>query len=534
MKPTDGIRRCGLVARVSTNLPTQEGSLKVQVQRLKDHLAAKGDGWVEVENYVLEGVSGKDSVRSPEFERLYSDIRGGRLNTVMCTALDRISRSIRDFLQFFEFLQEHGVEFVCLRQNYDTTTPQGRFFVNVLMALAQFEREQVGQRVSEHIQARAANGEWTGGRLLGYDTRKNTLVPNEHADLVRRVFDTYLEEGSFRKTATRLNEEGVLVPAYRSARGRYHAENRWAVPSVGKIIANHVYVGEREVNKTHVYQKGPNGKKIFTVQGNWPAIISRETWDHAQRIRRGNRVSRRNRPFQSRNYLLNGLLTCGYCRGRIGCSSTLKHRSTTEHYRYYRCPNCGYLVNAENLHEIVEQRIAQIAGDRRIIDEITGRLIEESEAALPALRRRLSRMGKDLQTIEGESEEIIKRMVRLPEESGKLLELQLNKLGSRRKLILEEIRGVELDIQRAEQSGGSSRAMSKMFRGLNDELQLEQLGTEKKAEIIRLIVKSAELTRDALQITWHGGRTVESTQHSADAYTPHVIDSLSIPLAKSS
>ena len=65
---------------------------------------------------------------------------------VLCTALDRISRSVKDFLHFFEVLNEYRVEFVCLKQNYDTTTPQGRLFVTIMMALAEFEREQTSER----------------------------------------------------------------------------------------------------------------------------------------------------------------------------------------------------------------------------------------------------------------------------------------------------------------------------------------------------------------------------------------------------
>lgn len=123
------VRRAGLVVRVSTDRQamTEEGSLKNQLQRLRQHIEYKttacGEEWREAEVYELRAVSGKDSLRSPEFQRLFVDIRSGRVNTILYTALDRISRSVKDFLHFFEVLNEHGVEFVCLKQNYDTTTP---------------------------------------------------------------------------------------------------------------------------------------------------------------------------------------------------------------------------------------------------------------------------------------------------------------------------------------------------------------------------------------------------------------------------
>ncbi len=89
-------RRVGLVVRVSTDRQamTEEGSLKNQLQRLRKHIEYKteacGEDWQEAALYELRAVSGKHSMRSQEFQRLFADIRAGRVNTVLCTALDRI------------------------------------------------------------------------------------------------------------------------------------------------------------------------------------------------------------------------------------------------------------------------------------------------------------------------------------------------------------------------------------------------------------------------------------------------------------
>ncbi|MFQ5879216.1 MAG: recombinase family protein [Dehalococcoidia bacterium] len=114
------------------------------------------------EVYELRTVSGKDSLRSPKSSRLFADVRSGRVNTILCTALNRICRSVKDLLWFFELLNVHGVEFVCLKQNYDTTTPQGKLFITIMMALAEFEREQTSERTREATAAATNSAEGRG------------------------------------------------------------------------------------------------------------------------------------------------------------------------------------------------------------------------------------------------------------------------------------------------------------------------------------------------------------------------------------
>jgi site-specific DNA recombinase len=124
---------------------------------------------------------------------------------------------VRDFLHFFEVLSENNVEFVCLKQQYDTTSPQGKLFVTIMMALAEFEREQTAERTREAAAARSARGLWNGGRLLGYDLdpkRKGHLVPSaSEVAVVNFAFDSYLECGSIKGTVQRLNEEGYRTKA---------------------------------------------------------------------------------------------------------------------------------------------------------------------------------------------------------------------------------------------------------------------------------------------------------------------------------
>ena len=168
------IRNALLITRVSTlrQADNDEGSLKNQLQRLRGYMEYRrtcGEDWREVGLIELKGISGKDSVRSLEFQPVFEQVREGQANTVLCPALDRVCRSVADFLALFEFLNEHGVELVSLLEQFDTSNPQGRFVATILMALAQMEREITSQRTSEAMFDRAERGLWDGGQLLGYD-----------------------------------------------------------------------------------------------------------------------------------------------------------------------------------------------------------------------------------------------------------------------------------------------------------------------------------------------------------------------------
>ena len=123
----DDVRRVRLVVRVSTGVQAAnpEGNLTTQLQRLRQQIAYKrdtvGEPWEEAAVYELRGISGKDSVRSPEFQRLFENIASGRVNTVICTAL-RLCRSLRDFLDLLEVLDEYRVEFSALVDRYGGAT----------------------------------------------------------------------------------------------------------------------------------------------------------------------------------------------------------------------------------------------------------------------------------------------------------------------------------------------------------------------------------------------------------------------------
>src|SRR5918912_1614179 len=170
--------------RVSTEMQMERDSLTNQVQALEAYGASHGS---DLRLYREEGVSAKDTQR-PALQRLLADVRAGRVEAVVVTKLDRISRSLHDLLDLMALFEAHGVKFISLRDNIDTSGPVGRFMLHILGAIAELERAITAERVAEDMKLRARRGKWNGG-LAPYGRRMEdgqlVIVPEEAAVLER-------------------------------------------------------------------------------------------------------------------------------------------------------------------------------------------------------------------------------------------------------------------------------------------------------------------------------------------------------------
>ena len=234
----------GLYLRVSTQEQAQsrEGSIRSQLQRLQEHLGIKDPGSRYLV-YEERGRSGKNTDR-PEFQRMLDDMQKGVISAVLCTELSRVSRSVIDFHQFLEFCERHKVGLICLREQFDTTTAHGRLILGILSVFAQFEREQISERTSINMQARARRGLYNGGYLYGYHPRpgqKGYLdIDAEEAEVVRLMLDKYLELGSFCQVTNWLNARGYRTREYTTTKGKFRPGKPWSSSSVAQILQNPV------------------------------------------------------------------------------------------------------------------------------------------------------------------------------------------------------------------------------------------------------------------------------------------------------
>jgi len=166
-------KRCAIYTRRSIEQSPGHQFSSVEAQRAicSSYVASqRPNGWTELsKHYDDEGKSG-GNLNRPALQDLLSDVEAGVVDVVVIYKLDRISRTLLDFVRLMDLFQQFGVSFVAVTQNFDTADTTGRLILNVLLTFAQFEREVTGERIRNKIAASKRQGRWIGGRIpLGYD-----------------------------------------------------------------------------------------------------------------------------------------------------------------------------------------------------------------------------------------------------------------------------------------------------------------------------------------------------------------------------
>ena len=133
----------------------------------------------KAERVFTDKASGKDTDREA-FKEMMSFVSEG--DTVVVESISRIARNTRDLLAIVSELTEKGVEFVSLKENIDTTTPQGRFMLTVFGALAELERENILERQREGIEIAKGEGKYKGRKPVEYDEEKFVAVCKKWRD----------------------------------------------------------------------------------------------------------------------------------------------------------------------------------------------------------------------------------------------------------------------------------------------------------------------------------------------------------------
>ena len=483
---------------IYTRKSTEEGldqdfnSLDAQREAAENYIASqKNEGWVALPDRYDDGGFSGGTIDRPALQRLLRDVECGCVDCIVVYKVDRLSRSLLDFLKIVETLERRGVSFVSVTQNFNSTTSMGRLTLNILLSFAQFEREVIGERIRDKIAAHKRRGKHTGGMpIFGYDVdreAKRLVVNAKEARLVRRIFKRFCELGSTTELAAELNRQGHRTKEWTTVKGKVQGGHRWNKSHLYRLLNNRKYLGEVE-HKGEIYD------------GEHDAIVPRQLWDKAHEILAGNSKVRGNRTRSETPALLKGIIRCAHCDCSMGPTFTRKNGKT---YRYYLCVHAsknGYVscpVRTVAAGEIEDAVVGQLRAVFRT-PELVARTFREAK----------SRESEELNRLREEQSQQEERLQRLGDTAARLLDAN----GDAGSSIAEELRCTGHDIEEAKRQLLATQDQIRALethalteREVIDALERldpvwEELFPAEQARSVGLLVERVEVRADGIEL----------------------------------
>ena len=280
----------------------------------------------------------------PKFQEMLKDMQDGKINYIVAYKLDRVTRSVRDLEELITLLEQNNCYLVCDRDDVNTSTANGRFFVRMLTVLSQLEIEIVSERTKFGLNGAIKCGHLPGIVPLGYkkDGNKKTIIDESTKDIIIRIFDLYMKGYSFQKISNIFNKENVL-------------NKKWKDSKIESIINNRIYMGDYvQYNKIH--KKIGKDPVIYTDVVE--PIIPRYIWEECQLQKEKNQRTY----TRDRVYMFFQKIKCPKCGKIMKCKGS---GSRNRRYTYYNCEECKFNIR----DEYVEKYFVDIALDLINYDE---------------------------------------------------------------------------------------------------------------------------------------------------------------------
>ena len=405
-------KTAGVYIRVSTEDQAREGfSLGEQEEKLLQLCNFKDLEVYKV--YKDAGISAKDMEHRPQFQAMLQDMKEGKINYIVAYKLDRITRSVRDLEELISVLEQYNCFLLCDRDDVNTSTANGRFFVRMLTVLSQLEIEIVSERTKFGLNGAIKSGHIPGQRTFGYKSAddKTMIIDNATRPYVEKIFDMYLEGKSFQQIANYFKENDI------------YPKKKWRDTTIQKIIDNKIYMGDYEQYKR--IGKQENLEPIVYMNVVEP-IISRAKWEECQRQKERNQRTY----TRDRIYTFFQRLKCPDCGRIMKCKGS---GGTKRKYMYYTCEHCHINFNESHVEKLLKNFIYDLLEYDMAVKKFFLPILEDKNSKIDT-----NFIDKEIRSLEKQRERIkqayIKGIVEMDDfkEDYKLIEDKLAKLEGKK------------------------------------------------------------------------------------------------------
>lgn len=368
-------KKVGIWIRVSTEDQARGDSPEHHEKRAR--MYAESKGWEIVTTYNLEAMSGKSVMNYAETKRMLNDIQTGEISGIIFSKLARLARNTKELLEFADIFKREQADLISLQEAIDTSSPAGRLFYTMIAAMAQWEREEIADRVAASVLVRAKMGKNIGGHAsLGYKWVGHELVIDEEkAPLRKLIYELFLKHRRILPVAKELNNLG-----YRTTRGK-----EFSSQSVITLIRDTAVIGKRRAN----YKKNVDGKTIIKDPSEWiivpcPQLIDKQIWDECNRIL-DETTKKNKRRGPKPKHLLAGYVVC-----TCGKKMYVFHESKSQ---TYRCKKCRNRIPERDIEEIYKLQLKTFLltdiNQKEYLEKIDNQLQEKLERRATALKEQL-------------------------------------------------------------------------------------------------------------------------------------------------
>jgi len=465
----------GIWIRVSTEDQARGESPEHHEKRARFYAESKG--WQVKEVYHLEAVSGKSVMGLPETERMLEDIKTGSITGLVFSKLARLARNTKELLELADIFREYNADLISLQESIDTSTPAGRLFYTMVAAMAQWEREEIADRVAASVPIRAKLGKNIGGQAcFGYCWNDGKLVPDLNEAPVRKlIYELFLEHRRKKTVARLLNKAG-----HRTRKGAKFSDT-----TIERLLRDPTAKGVRRSNYTK--SLGEDKKWILKPQSEWvltevEPIISEELWEQCNSVL-DEQKKKHKRPARKAVHLFTGFAFC-YCGNKMYVPSSSPK---------YTCYKCHNKISTADLEEIFHQQLKSFFFSP---DEVS-KYLETADGVIKEKQELLETLNREIKKIDQEMDRIYRLYID-EELDSKGFGVRYRPLNERKEQIEDQIPELQAEIDFLKIQYTSSDEILSEARDLYS--RWPRLNKEEKRKIIETITEKVIIGEEDIAI----------------------------------